>query len=181
MEKISKKIVEAPHVRGTLALYSGNAYDLEYKDGLLINYKFERTGVIFVGSNTVCNSGLQFANSRGWDCSCCIAIGNGATTGPDSPSTTNIKLKNEITGRLNVDGDANSRCKDNKILLGSLWQKGGGYIGEITEWGLFLGEKGSTVQGRETGKLFSRKAYNWTRNDNTRDVQLFWMIEYTNI
>ena len=174
----SIKIENDIQVKGKLLAIEGEASNIVFNSsGQPIDWEFKEEEILFEKSNKICWDGLQFVNSRGWDVPVVIAIGNGLVDGVDAPTNNDTKLKNElVNGRVEVRGDGKSRCHDNQIILSALWQRGQGYMGEVTEWGLFANEKGYPLAGKDVGYLYSRLAQPFQRSSSNKDVQLLWII-----
>ena len=163
---------------GKLYALEGEASEIVYNEARSpIDWEFKNEKILFEKNNKICWDGLQFLNSRGWDVPVVIAIGNGLTDGADAPANSDTKLKNELTnGRFEVRGDGKSRCINNQVVLSALWQRGQGYMGEITEWGIFANEKGYPLAGKDVGYMYSRLAQPFQRSSSNKDVQLLWII-----
>lgn len=131
--------------------------------------------------NKIAFKGWQFVKSKGWDIALAIAVGNGSTSGGDAPANTDTQLKAEFTnGRFICPGSGDSRVNLNQVALYALWPRAQGTNSPITEWGLFGTERGSPILNKDSGLLISRIAYNFTRTNSTKDVEITWLIVDTN-
>ena len=173
------KILEKLKPEGMLLVRTGTAKGLIYgENGEIINWHFEPESCKAF-KNQICYTGWEFVNSKGWDnLGLCIALGTGSTSDGNTPKTTDTKLNNELSSARFIIPSAKGRVRNNTIMLSTLWNRGQGYTGQITEWGLFANLLGNNLQTPNTGYLVSRIAQTYTRTA-TDDVELTWVISYS--
>lgn len=169
--------------KGKLSLYRGKAYDIEKDNfGNIIDYKFDRKGLINEGNNVLCN-GFFTLFSSSWNLPCVIAIGNGdnGTINPaNTPQQTDESLNSELTNGRFPCVSLNNRFDENTgvATFNSLYPRNA-YSGEVTEWGLFAGPLNSVaINSKDSGFLVARIAESFTKT-STEDVDVVWTITVT--
>jgi hypothetical protein len=176
---IEATLNEKIHVQGFLNIQEGFAYDIEKdENGNLIDWKFDCKNNLGWNQNKICFPGYSFVLSKGWGVAAVIGVGNGLVTGGNAPANTNTQLNSEITnGRFAIPDsrDGISRVNNGVITLQTLWPRGQGYVGNITEWGIFVTNQGGNLQAPNTGYLVSRIAQSYTRTAGN-DLYLTWVI-----
>lgn len=180
---IDKKFEDKFKAVGKLSLYKGKAYDIKKDNfGNIINYKFEREGLIEEKNNVLCNGFFTlFGNS--WNLPCVIAIGNGdnGSTDPgNAPQQSDELLNSELTNGRFPCVSLENRFDTNTgvATFNSLYPRNA-YSGQVTEWGLFAGSLGSvSINSKDSGFLVARIAEDFTKTA-TEDVDVVWTITVT--
>lgn len=166
-------------IEGRILLREGKARNVQVDEkGNVIDWQFYASKEIDLGKNVICKAGMDFILSRSWGIPMVIAVGNGLVTGANAPVRTDTQLQAELeNARFGVRGNALTRFQEGTATLSALWNRGQGYGGAVTEWGLFCAEDNFPIQGKNTGFLTARRASAYSKNVSS-DVEIVWVIKY---